>query len=99
MRLEWSLFAVTDREEIFDTIEADDPGAAIAMDERIEEAIEMLPQFPLSGRSGRVDGTRELVIAGTPYIAAYRIAADTIRILRVLHGARLWPENFSDPKR
>ena len=96
MRLEWSPFAITDRERIFDYIEADNPRAAVSMDDRIQDGIGTLHRFPLSGRSGRVEGTRELVIAGTPYIAAYRIAGDTIRILRVLHGARLWPAKFSD---
>jgi plasmid stabilization system protein ParE len=43
------------------------------------------------GRPGRIEGTRELVISRTPYIAAYRIGGDTVRILRVLHGAQQWP--------
>jgi toxin ParE1/3/4 len=34
------------------------------------------------------------VISGTPYIAAYRVVADTIVILRVLHGSRRWPEQI-----
>jgi plasmid stabilization system protein ParE len=52
--------------------------------------------FPRSGRSGRIAGTRELVISRTPYIAAYRIAGDTVRILRVLHGSRRWPDDMSE---
>lgn len=96
MKLEWSLFAVADREQIFDYIEADNPRAAVTVDNHIENSVEKLLQFPFSGREGRVEGTRELVITGTPYIAAYRIANNTIRILRVLHGARLWPNKFSD---
>jgi plasmid stabilization system protein ParE len=44
------------------------------------------------GRPGRVNGTRELIIQRTPYIAAYRIAGKTVRILRELHGAQMWPE-------
>jgi toxin ParE1/3/4 len=49
----------------------------------------------LSGRAGRVPGTRELVIAGTPFIIPYRVAENTIQILRVLHGKRKWPLRFS----
>jgi plasmid stabilization system protein ParE len=29
-------------------------------------------------------------------LAAYRIAGDTVRILRVLHGAQLWPEEMRE---
>jgi len=48
------------------------------------------------GRPGRIEGTRELVVSGTPYIAAYRIVGDTVRVLRVLHGAQQWPETLPD---
>jgi toxin ParE1/3/4 len=100
MRLEWSQFALADRDTIFDYLEADSPQAAIIVDERIREQVEGLAQFPESGRLGRVEGTRELVIQRTPYVAAYRIAGDTVRILRVLHGARQWPEDLpEEPQR
>lgn len=95
MKLEWSLMALADREAIFDLIEARNPKAAIAVDERIEAAAHRLMDFPESGRPGRVAATRELVVTGTPYILPYRVIGQTIRILRVLHGARLWPDNFS----
>ena len=96
MRLEWSAYALADRTAIFDYIEADSPRAAVVVDARIREQVETLALFPHSGRPGRIEGTRELVISRTPYIVAYRIAGDTVRILRVLHGARRWPEDMSD---
>jgi addiction module RelE/StbE family toxin len=96
MRLEWSVFAQADREAIFDYIEADSPPAAATVDDRIREQVEGLTQFPEIGRPGRIEGTREMVIHRTPYIAAYRIAGDTVRILRVLHGAQLWPEEMRE---
>jgi toxin ParE1/3/4 len=99
MRLEWSIFARADRDAIFDYIEADSPQAAIAVDDRIREQVETLARFPESGRPGRVEGTRELVIHRTPYIAAYRIAGSTVRILRVLHGARQWPCDMPKSRR
>ncbi len=94
MRLEWSLSAIEDREAIFDYIEQDNPQAAIDIDEHISVRVEGLRQFPESGRPGRVEGTRELVIDRTPYIAAYRILGDTVCILRVLHGALEWPDSL-----
>lgn len=94
MRLVWSAFALADREGIFIHIEADNPSAAIAIDERIAAAARRLVDFPESGRPGRVSGTRELIINGTPYIAAYVVTAERIRILRVLHGAQRWPDEL-----
>jgi toxin ParE1/3/4 len=95
MRLEWSVFAQADREAIFDYIEGDSLQAAVTVDDRIREKVEALARFPESGRSGRVEGTRELVITRTPYIVAYRIVGNTVRILRVLHGAQRWPDDMS----
>jgi toxin ParE1/3/4 len=99
MRLEWSAYAQADREAIFVYIEADSPKAAALVDRRIEAQIEKLADFPEMGRFGRVEGTRELVIPRTPYIAAYRIAADAVRILRILHCAQLWPDDLPRAKR
>lgn len=96
MQLEWSIFAQADRDAIFDYIEADSPQAAIAVDDRIRIQVEGLTQFPECGRLGRIEGTRELVIQHTPYIAAYRIVGGTLRILRLLHGAQQWPSDMSD---
>jgi toxin ParE1/3/4 len=96
VRLEWSVWAQADREAIFDTIEADNPRAAAANDKRIADRINSLQRLPMSGRPGRVAGTRELVIARTPYIVAYRISGDAVRILRVLHSSRQWPDGMPD---
>jgi toxin ParE1/3/4 len=43
------------------------------------------------GRIGRVPGTRELIVGGTPWIIVYRVRADAVEIIRVLHGAQKWP--------
>ena len=91
MRLEWSIFAMDDRNAIFDYIEADSPQTAVTVDDRIEEQVEWLLQFPEMGRTGRIEGTRELVIQHTPYVVAYRVMGKIIRVLRVLHGAQRWP--------
>jgi addiction module RelE/StbE family toxin len=94
VKLEWSHFALADRDEIFDHIEADSPRAAATVDDRIGDSAALLIQFPERGRPGRVEGTRELVIDRTPYLAAYRIVGDTVRILRILHGSRQWPDEM-----
>lgn len=96
MRLEWSHFALADRDEIFDYIEADNPRAAVAVDDLIRAQVQLLIEFPEGGRIGRVPGTRELIISRTPYLVAYRVQDNTVRILRVLHGSRQWPEDMPD---
>ena len=48
----------------------------------------------MSGKAGRVLGTRELVISNSPFIAAYAIDRADIIILAIYHGAQQWPEGF-----
>ncbi len=52
----------------------------------------LLSSNPFIGRIGEIDGTRELVITGTPYVVAYRVTEEQIEVLFVQHGAREWPE-------
>ncbi|HEY3118137.1 MAG TPA: type II toxin-antitoxin system RelE/ParE family toxin [Chloroflexota bacterium] len=54
-----------------------------------------LGNYPNLGRTGRIPGTRELPIGRTPYLVVYTVdrSIDTVIILRVLHGARLWPDH------
>jgi toxin ParE1/3/4 len=82
MRLEWSRLAQADRDAIFDYIEADSPQAAVTVDDRIRTQIGALAQFPQSGRLGRIEGTRELTIDRTPYIAAYRVVGQSEDLAR-----------------
>jgi toxin ParE1/3/4 len=64
------------------------------LDEEIERQTDMLAQHPRMGREGRVVGTRELVIGGSPFIVVYRVKKTSIEILRLLHGARQWPRGL-----
>jgi len=57
-------------------------------------SVQGLAAFPMSGRAGRVPGTRELVISNSPFIAAYTIDKTRIVILALYHGAQRWPEVF-----
>ena len=53
----------------------------------------LLSEYPKIGRRGRAAGTRELVIARTPFIVVYRVRQkpERVEIIRVLHGAQKWP--------
>jgi toxin ParE1/3/4 len=50
-----------------------------------------LKSFPHNGRTGRVDGTRELPLPPLPFVVVYRILADIVEIANVIHGAQRWP--------
>lgn len=59
---------------------------------RLREPFDVSSTFPKAVVP--VELTLELVIPRTPYIAAYMVTADRIRILRILHGAQIWPFEF-----
>ena len=70
------------------------PHAALAMIRTIRAAPQQLLHHPASGRPGRIDGTRELVIIGTSCILPYRAHRDAIEILAVIHTSRQWPDKL-----
>ena len=94
MKIRWSRKAISDLKSIRDYIAKDSPAAAQRVAARIKEATIRLTKFPHSGRPGRVPGSRELVIPGTSYIAAYRIQGEEVQIASVLHGRQRWPQSF-----
>lgn len=92
--LKWLRRAERDLDQVEAYIAQDNPRAAVEMVLTIIAAVEQLDAFPGMGRPGRVQGTRELVVAGTPFIVPYRKKGERIEILRVYHAARLWPETL-----
>jgi toxin ParE1/3/4 len=90
MKVKWHRTARQDLRQVRGYIAADNPRAAAQMAQRILQAVDQLSANPGVGRPGRVRDTRELVIAGTPYLAPYTVVGDTVVILRVLHGAQRW---------
>ena len=94
MRVEWHPLARADLAELVAYIASDSPVAAYRVHDDIRKQTGLLVIHPGLGRPGRVRGTRELVISGTPYIAAYRFTGDVLTVLRLLHGARRWPRKL-----
>jgi toxin ParE1/3/4 len=95
MTLIWSPESIHDLIALRAYISEDDPQAAkrIAL-HILHSAKHLLTENPTVGRPGRVPGTREFVIPGTPYIVPYRVRGTTIEIARVYHSARRWPERL-----
>ena len=92
MKVRWLDEAVTDLKALRTHIAHDNPSAAAEVAQRIREAVRILADYPAAGRPGRVPHTREFIISGTPYILPYRVRADAVEILRVLHAAQQWPD-------
>lgn len=78
--------ALNDLDEAGEFIAQDNSQAASRVLKRVWDAVQMLADHPHAGRAGRIPGTRELVIAGTPFIIPYRVVEGSVQILRVLHG-------------
>ena len=91
MKVRWSGPAEADLDAAVLFIAEDDVSAALRMQDRLLAAAAALEKLPHRGRAGRIDGTRELVVAGTPYMLIYEVAADHVWIIRVHHGAQDWP--------
>lgn len=94
MNILWLDQAERDLDEALDYIIPRNPAAASRLYQDIRERADSLSENPLIGRQGRVDGTREIIIY--PYVMAYTVSVqmDVVIILRVLHGAREWPEDI-----
>jgi toxin ParE1/3/4 len=92
MRIRWTEPAVRDLTQIADYLE-EHAGSSVArrITLSVYGGVGGLAQFPNQGRTGRKSGTRELILSGLPYLAIYRLNGDAIEILRILHGAQMWP--------
>lgn len=91
MKILWTPRGALDLDEIVDYISGDNPDAAIRVSNKIRTQVAKLSAPSDFGRIGIVPGTRELVITPWPYIVVDRVDGDTIRVLRVRHGAQRWP--------
>lgn len=90
MEIRWSPESIADLAAIIQYIRADSSTAALRVARAIYQAVEQLKTFPNIGRSGRVEGTRELPLVRLPFLVVYRVKAD-VEIARLLHVAQHWP--------
>jgi len=89
--IKWSRRAASDLEAVVAHIMEDDRATAQQGAGRITLAVEKLAVFPGLGRPGRVQATRELSLAGLPYIVIYQTEKQDVAILRILHARMQWP--------
>ncbi|MHB8236199.1 MAG: type II toxin-antitoxin system RelE/ParE family toxin [Acidithiobacillus ferrivorans] len=89
----WTAPAWQQYQDAMARLAEDRPQSALIQDEAITAAVARLGSYSRMGRLGRRRGTRELVVAGTPFIVVYRIQeheAHQIQVIRFLHGAQQW---------
>jgi toxin ParE1/3/4 len=89
-KVEWTGRALQDLGEIYEYIARDNPSAAERVLDRINGVTSRLKEFPDSGRVVPMPHARQVreVVAGK-YRVPYEVVGETVRILRVRHGARL----------
>ena len=87
MRLRWSRHALADLDRICTRIALDKPVAVAGFAQTLADKVDRLREFPLLGRIGVYQDTRELVVHRN-YLVTYRVRADEVQILQVWHVAR-----------
>jgi len=91
MKVVWTRAAIRDLAGAREYIARDNPDAAREIAMKIVNATERIIQFPEVGRTGRMKGTRELIVPGTQYLIVYCLKKTAIHFLRVLHGRQERP--------
>ena len=94
LKITWLKKALANLDAEAEYISRDSHAAAQRVAMAIEQAVQLLASHPALGRAGRVEGTRELVVIGTPYIIPYRVREGRVEVLRVFPAARKWPPNM-----
>lgn len=91
MKLIWSEDAIQERNDIFAYISADNPVAAVTIDQILSERARNLLEFPNIGRPGMLPDTRELTVHPN-YRLVYELVGDDVHILNVVHARQDWRE-------
>jgi plasmid stabilization system protein ParE len=88
VKLVWSRLALRDIDRQVSYIEQYNALAAKRVEQAFFLAGKKLKEMPELGRQGRRIGTQEYV-AFEPYVVVYRVRDQTVRILRIWHGAQI----------
>lgn len=88
MLVAYAAAAKRDLSAIVDYIALDNPAAAEKVFRAVVSVTEQLADFPEMGHAGRLPETRELAVAGLPYLIVYQVVRETVTIIAVFHGAR-----------
>ena len=90
----WSAASVRDLHDVVDYIHGESARGTVIIRRRFLDTVQRIGQMLYSGRTGRVEGTREAVVPLAPYIVVHQVSSQAVEILGIWHGARQWPESF-----
>ena len=91
MTVVWSPRAIRHLAALRGYIARERPDSAARTAATLLSAVERLGALPNLGRPGRISGTRELVVPGTPYVMPYRLRGERLEIIAVFHARQRWP--------
>jgi addiction module RelE/StbE family toxin len=94
MEVRWTRRARRRLDDYTDYIALRNPKAADEVLQRVRHDVDGLADNPLMGRQGRFLGTRELVIAGLPYVVVYRVRGQRVEVITVHDTRQQWPESL-----
>ena len=94
MTVVWSPRAIGHLADLRAHIARENPGASARTATTLLAAVDRLAVLPNLGRPGRVVGTRELVVPGTPYVIPYRVRSERLEIIAVFHSRQRWPRRL-----
>jgi toxin ParE1/3/4 len=88
MRIRWTRAAAEDMEQLARYLRENHPQYWQPTIRKIYSTIQSLKEWPNRGRVGGEGETRELLFPPLPYVAVYRVKAESIEVLRIYHGAQ-----------
>lgn len=90
LRCEWTVPAARQLALAQDHYRAIDPATATLLARLVLQAVQRLALRPDLGRDGRIAGTQEWTITGSPYVLVYRVRGPVLQLLHVRHRAQGW---------
>lgn len=86
----WNAAALDDLENIIGYIADHDVKAAVGMHNLIIGSVQLAAAYPFLYKSGRVFGTREIVVHRN-YVIVYTVQIDHVEVISVLHARQEYP--------
>ena len=91
IEIRWTNRALRQLSDAYDYLQERSEQGRLAVKHRVVIALTALESYPEIGREGRVIGTYELFVTGTPFILVYRLKRNRIEVIAFLHSSRKWP--------